>query len=265
MGWCDVPPPPGVPAEQYRPRPRQPPPGLAVAEPASCSQRLVVAEPAEYSPWEIAVVSHPPVLLTNRDVSLFTHLAAFIDEDGIDSRDHPRFDLDCNICGDYKLEMPRHASMYCPDDEDAYFQVEPFAVVPCGHMFGYHCLSKWVWEEITDSKIPSCPVCRLKLVHAGCGHLVRIQPYNVRAPRRSQLPPTIHEGGTFNDFCEHCEHGIFEECLQELQVALYPVEPAGSYRDPWTDGVVRTDQLRRDMAANMQRLYRENASRMLRW
>ncbi|KAK7752768.1 Checkpoint protein hus1 [Diatrype stigma] len=198
-------------------------------------------------------------------MTLFTHIAAFMDEDGIDARDHPRLDLDCTICGEYKLEMPPHASMFSPDDQDAYFQVEPFAVVPCGHIFGYHCLSKWAWEEITDSKPPTCPICRLKLVHPGCGHLVRIQPYNVRASRRSQLPGTIHEGGSLNDFCEQCEHEIFEEVLQEIQMAVYPHEPNGLYRDPRTDGADRTDQLRRDMAAYLQRLRRENTARMLRW
>ncbi|KAK3956068.1 hypothetical protein QBC32DRAFT_163834 [Pseudoneurospora amorphoporcata] len=47
--------------------------------------------------------------------------------------------------------------------------VETWSVLPCGHMFGSHCIKHYIQMVAYDR--PQCPMCRYSLVH-GCGHPV---------------------------------------------------------------------------------------------
>lgn len=253
VGWTAVPLPPGVPVGQFRPPPQEPPPGLTT-EKSDCP-----------GCHEIQLVSDPPAVLTNRDVTLFSHIAAFIDEDGIDSRYQPKIDLECVICRNYKLEMPRHASKHAPGDEGADVALEPFTVAPCGHIFGFHCLANWVMWELGKGETPRCPVCRDGLAYKQCGHLIRVQPYNVHVSRQKQLPWTVHEGGRVPPFCEDCEMEMFDEQLQELNQTIYPEESPMVHRDPGENGARHTNQLRDEMSDRLWKRYLEHRASLSRW
>ncbi len=245
--------PPGLLEGQYQPSPKQPPPGLASM--ASVDHACRPASP---------VSPEPLVVLTNRDISLFSHLAPFIDEDDVPRATDPRVDLDCTICGDYKLEMPEHASLFSPAD-GGLFNTEPFTVAPCGHLFGYHCLSSWVWEKIKNALVPSCPVCRFRFVYRDCGHLIRMRPYNVRVDRICQLPRTTPEGGEVPANCEDCEAEVFGEELERIGRLIYPQQSGNPCLDGKTDGPTRSEQLRQELRVTLLKLYRENKDRGLQW
>ncbi|EGO61101.1 hypothetical protein NEUTE1DRAFT_120151 [Neurospora tetrasperma FGSC 2508] len=63
----------------------------------------------------------------------------------------------CPIC---------HEEIGSPSSEGI---VETWSVLPCGHMFGSHCIKHYIQMVAYDR--PQCPICRYSLVH-GCGHPV---------------------------------------------------------------------------------------------
>lgn len=63
----------------------------------------------------------------------------------------------CPIC---------HEEIGSPSSEGI---VETWSMVPCGHMFGSHCIKHYIQMVAYDR--PQCPICRYSLVH-GCGHPV---------------------------------------------------------------------------------------------
>ena len=63
----------------------------------------------------------------------------------------------CPIC---------HEDIGSPNSEGV---VENWSVLPCGHMFGSHCIKHYIQMVAYDR--PQCPICRHSLVH-GCGHPV---------------------------------------------------------------------------------------------
>ncbi|KAK3403507.1 Hus1-like protein-domain-containing protein [Sordaria brevicollis] len=63
----------------------------------------------------------------------------------------------CPIC---------HEEIGSPSSEGI---VETWSVLPCGHLFGSHCIKHYIQMVAYDR--PQCPICRYSLVH-GCGHPV---------------------------------------------------------------------------------------------
>ncbi|KAI8623261.1 hypothetical protein F5Y19DRAFT_389739 [Xylariaceae sp. FL1651] len=55
------------------------------------------------------------------------------------------------------------------DDHEIY---ETFAVLPCGHAFGYTCIRVW----LESNHEPNCPICRKTMGHSTCRHIVDVQP-----------------------------------------------------------------------------------------
>ena len=48
--------------------------------------------------------------------------------------------------------------------------VERAAILPCSHIFGDLCISRWL--EI-DSAHQDCPICRRRLIYRECGHTIK--------------------------------------------------------------------------------------------
>jgi len=58
-------------------------------------------------------------------------------------------------------------------------QIERAVVLPCSHVFGSACITRWLES---DSAYKNCPNCRRRMVYRGCGHFVK--PCDVaRAPQ----------------------------------------------------------------------------------
>jgi hypothetical protein len=55
------------------------------------------------------------------------------------------------------------------EDDEEY---ETFAILPCGHAFGYTCIQTW----FATTARPDCPFCRKAMRHSTCGHVVDVQP-----------------------------------------------------------------------------------------
>jgi len=47
--------------------------------------------------------------------------------------------------------------------------IETPSILPCGHVFGNLCISRW----LHDSKHQNCPICRRRMTYRSCGHTVR--------------------------------------------------------------------------------------------
>ena len=216
-----------------------------------------------------------PVVLTNSDISMFTHLAPYLytanDSDGgeesgvAERRENTRVELNCVICLEAKLEMPAHLSTIPAEDTGTGpLNVESFAVTPCGHILGYACLSASVWARISRGKEPVCPICRFSLVY-GCGHLIPMRPYNVRVGRSRQLPVTLPEGGSISSTCRDCDAQEFEDNLGVMESLAYPYHRRCIYIDPAGDGIDQVDELRVALRNDLKKQYRENENRMIRW
>ena len=224
-------------------------------------------------------VSNNTTVLTNNDIRMFSHLLPYLRDDDKDNDDDRgdsaarrdediRIELTCEICMDAKLEMPHYLSTPSQDSTNSskkrVWNAEPFAVTPCGHIFGYTCLSAAVWMDISRGKEPVCPVCRDRLVYT-CGHLIKLRPYNVRVPRARQLPVTVLEGGAVPGHCIDCEQQNFEEHLSVMKSTIYPFERRCAYIDPSGDGPDQVDVLRTQLTRDLEKQFRENRDRMLRW
>jgi len=48
--------------------------------------------------------------------------------------------------------------------------VENAAVLPCSHIFGELCISRWLES---DSLHHNCPICRRRMIYEECGHTIR--------------------------------------------------------------------------------------------
>jgi hypothetical protein len=73
----------------------------------------------------------------------------------------------CTICNEV-IGQPR------PDG-----LVETAVMLPCGHIFGSLCISRWLEDASTHQ---DCPNCRRRMIYSECGHHVR--PLDIeRKPR----------------------------------------------------------------------------------
>jgi hypothetical protein len=109
--------------------------------------------------------------------------------------DNPK--LTCIICQESALEYKFESA-----DRDEYNDTTP-AILPCGHVFGWGCLTLWL--ESHDS----CPSCRLKLSYELCDHRVQPRPIN-----QAQLPFVPEIGGPLPDQCKICRMKTSQVCAQ---------------------------------------------------
>lgn len=73
----------------------------------------------------------------------------------------------CTICNEV-LELPRLDG-----------QVEAAVILPCSHIFGSICITRWLEN---DSLHQDCPNCRRRMIYRECGHAIK--PCEVeRAPK----------------------------------------------------------------------------------
>ncbi|KAI1817764.1 hypothetical protein GGS20DRAFT_582264 [Poronia punctata] len=66
---------------------------------------------------------------------------------------------ECIICGS-KLAI---TSQVDPEGDS-----ESFTVLPCGHVFGYDCITRWF---MTSPRASNCPTCRKDIYHDFCRHV----------------------------------------------------------------------------------------------
>lgn len=79
-----------------------------------------------------------------------------VEQQSEDEEEDPA-DKMCPIC---------HEEIGSPSPEGI---VETWSVLPCGHLFGSHCIKHYI--QMVAYNRPQCPICRYSLVH-GCGHPV---------------------------------------------------------------------------------------------
>ena len=72
-------------------------------------------------------------------------------------------DQNCGIC---RLEYSYSSSSNISDQEDP---PEKPVLLPCGHVFGQHCLKTWLSPAPEGGNSNACPMCRHKLFEAGPG------------------------------------------------------------------------------------------------
>ncbi|KUJ20081.1 uncharacterized protein LY89DRAFT_731314 [Mollisia scopiformis] len=106
------------------------------------------------SPLEIA---SPPAGLASPPApppSPSSSLMQFLEE--ADFRDSNR----CTICNEDLAEARVDETIETP------------SVLPCGHVFGNLCISRW----LHDSTHQNCPICRRRMTYRSCGHTVKPLP-----------------------------------------------------------------------------------------
>jgi len=99
----------------------------------------------------------------------------------------------CQICHESRLE-PR-TDRVRPTDRTP-------SILPCGHVAGLRCLSRWFSHLLADGKSPCCPFCRVNLEYPECGHPVPERP--VTRENIYLLPPTLQDGGVLPKRCWDC-------------------------------------------------------------
>ncbi|KAI1266824.1 hypothetical protein F5Y18DRAFT_425374 [Xylariaceae sp. FL1019] len=97
--------------------------------------------------------------------------------------------LDCQICS-----TPLAIDHAADDGHEAY------TVLLCGHAIGVRCMRRWVAEN------PTCPICRKRLKHPGCGH-VGLPIFEHRAGYNIHHPPfgVIGPSDGLNLLCVVCD------------------------------------------------------------
>ncbi|KAI0413132.1 hypothetical protein F5X98DRAFT_379102 [Xylaria grammica] len=77
---------------------------------------------------------------------------------------------------------------------------ESFAMLPCGHVFGHECVTKWLSHK------PNCPICRKSFEHRICHHYADPQEIQGGADFNicRDLPPTMAVGEQLPGFCNKC-------------------------------------------------------------
>ncbi|KAK2776818.1 hypothetical protein CKAH01_03310 [Colletotrichum kahawae] len=85
------------------------------------------------------------------------------------------------------------------------------SIMPCGHLAGARCLSKWLREH------NNCPFCRCELTYGQCGH--RVPARHVTREEIFLIPTTIPDGGHIPDLCAVCYKDALRVAVQaRLQV-----------------------------------------------
>ncbi|KAK3688570.1 hypothetical protein B0T22DRAFT_157838 [Podospora appendiculata] len=102
---------------------------------------------------------------------------------------HKPDNLVCQICQETRLTFASHRNTTTEWADNT-----P-AILPCGHVFGFRCLERWL--QISNT----CAICRLAIRYE-CGH--RIPPVAITAGTVLFLPRTIPYGGTIPSKCTQC-------------------------------------------------------------
>ncbi|KAI0972785.1 hypothetical protein F4678DRAFT_460347 [Xylaria arbuscula] len=138
------------------------------------------------------------------------------------------FCVDCGICR-RELAITKSA------DEDH----EVFTMLPCGHVFGFECLSIWFSTHAT------CPTCREKWQHSRCGHILKPEKiqggkdFNIRSLSKvikaSELPGAcgnchsyLAENGHVDNFIDF---DLFNEIMRNRQEAMEHITMEAQYRN----------------------------------
>ncbi|RSL63730.1 hypothetical protein CEP54_005078 [Fusarium duplospermum] len=78
-------------------------------------------------------------------------------------------------------------------------------ILPCGHIFGDHCISQYLRGFEEDGRDPTCPACRTKLEHEKCVHACLGTAVPSCQTLICTVPPTLSEGGKITDSCCKCD------------------------------------------------------------
>lgn len=150
--------------------------------------------------------------------------------------------LVCEICHESKLRFRSDRYKVCDETP---------ALLPCGHIAGFTCLSSWIQAQVeADPTNVCCPTCRMPILYEKCGHAVSPRP--IVSNSIQKLPRTIPGGGTIPDLCMSCTNkenqrkakrqcNDHKEKLNELQAII-------------TDGEELVATLKRDVKVNEARL-----------
>lgn len=84
-------------------------------------------------------------------------------------------------------------------------QIETASILPCSHVFGNICISRWLE---TDSQHQDCPNCRRRMLYSECGHIIK--------PCEVALAPKCVEEKDMPKKCSACRGGKVWE--QELRM-----------------------------------------------
>jgi hypothetical protein len=85
--------------------------------------------------------------------------------------------------------------------------VETAVMLPCGHIFGSQCISRWVENASTHQ---DCPNCRRRMVYSQCGHHVR--------PLEIERNPKPVRDGEMPAKCGACRASGNEEAGERLRI-----------------------------------------------
>ncbi|KAK9418146.1 hypothetical protein SUNI508_08340 [Seiridium unicorne] len=180
----------------------------------------------------------------------------------------------CPVCG-CLLELP---STVMPT-QYADLEVEPLVVLPCGHLFGFHCLSTYLEykdEMIADDRLYNpyvepmcrdCPLCRFRLVHGheGCNHNIEFGPYEPQCPRAEQLPLTILEGGFVDDVCRSCILGDTRAEIEDFCQSIVPDMGTRRYRNAEVLGPDHVNSIRSNLIQVIWNIVQWQSSGVLDW
>ncbi|KAI2635960.1 hypothetical protein GGS21DRAFT_489675 [Xylaria nigripes] len=101
-------------------------------------------------------------------------------------------DVQCHFCG-------KSLAINCYEGEDH----EDFAMLPCGHVFGYNCITEHF------SRDHSCPKCSKSMIHRGCGHAKHISPVHGSPffnPHRDLHLPVLGKDEELTELCAGCRY-----------------------------------------------------------
>ncbi|KAI0817188.1 hypothetical protein GGR55DRAFT_673029 [Xylaria sp. FL0064] len=113
--------------------------------------------------------------------------------------------VDCGIC-DAELAITKEA------DKD----LEAFTMLPCGHIFGFECLSEWFRHR------PTCPSCRKVWKHTACGHAIKLEKMRGGTDFNIRGLPAMMNVRELPYFCEGCSGLQFPAALNRPLPSLQP-------------------------------------------
>lgn len=82
---------------------------------------------------------------------------------------------------------------------------EKWAALPCGHVYGNHCIKTFFGMMVQDK--PTCPVCRQTMVHPACGHPVLPKTITTREAKRLRKKK-VRQGVSLPRRCQFCTMSI---------------------------------------------------------
>ncbi|KAJ4268932.1 hypothetical protein NW762_003003 [Fusarium torreyae] len=101
-------------------------------------------------------------------------------------------------------------------------------IMPCGHMFGWICITKWLKQaNDPDVNYHKCPICKTMLHHHPvCGHKSIGQLIPDEVTKYSHIPPLLSAGGLVSPECSGCEAKRYMEQINDC-TKIYEVPDPG--------------------------------------